>query len=263
MSQERQVSESPYLRAKIVFSGQLECLTGLHIGGVEAGVDVGGIDKYVVRNPYNNEPYIPGSSLKGKIRSLVEYALASRSQLLGANRIASVVDLPNVKRLFGEAINQNTGQPSRVLFRDAILSERDRNQPMAFSSGLKYTERKAENTLKRITAQATPRQIERIPAGTSFGLSMVLNVDSDSFGEDAATNPSQRFVDTYLEMLELGYRLLQYDGLGGMVSRGYGQVGIGWSKIEIWEVKGSQLVAQEFSGTEFSALRQHVAGLWK
>lgn len=235
-----------YLKAKILFEGTITCLTGLHIGGVEAGIDVGGIDKYVIRNPLNNSPYIPGSSLKGKIRALIEYAYATKEQLEEASRgrIATVVKREEVLKLFGMAIinnnqggnqaaNQNgtadpnQGKPSKVIFRDAVMSDAEiKRLDGLFSNGLKFTERKAENTLKRLTAAATPRQIERVPAGTVFDFSMVVNVDEDNLSE----------ITRQLEMLETGYKLLEMDGLGGMVSRGYGQVKIDWmtsSKEEV------------------------------
>lgn len=234
-------SQTPYLRGKIAFSGVITCLTGLHVGGVEVGVDVGGIDKYVIRNPYNNEPYIPGSSLKGKLRSLIEYASASRALLVEAGGIANTVNVKEVRDLFGTAIARGDGggQPSRVLFRDATLTADIRDQPVTFYNGLKYTERKAENTLRRITASATPRQIERIPAGTTFNVSMVLNVDEDTINGD--------LLDVYLGMLELGYGLLSYDGLGGMVSRGYGQVDINWNTVDVLKVADKALQKQNFS----------------
>lgn len=222
-----------YLKAKILFEGTITCLTGLHIGGVESGIDVGGIDKYVIRNPLNNSPYIPGSSLKGKIRALIEYAYASHDLLKKASegRIATVVQQESVKNLFGMAIIGNNqdktqaqeqglqGKPSKVLFRDAVMSAAEiKRLEGLFSNGLKFTERKAENTLKRLTAAATPRQIERVPAGTVFDFSMVVNVDEENLST----------IIEQLEMLETGYKLLEMDGLGGMVSRGYGQVRIEW-----------------------------------
>ena len=53
--------------------GTLELLSGLRIGASEGEIRIGGVDNQVIRNPINNEPYIPGSSLKGKVRSLLEW----------------------------------------------------------------------------------------------------------------------------------------------------------------------------------------------
>ncbi|OJV90365.1 MAG: type III-A CRISPR-associated RAMP protein Csm3 [Chloroflexi bacterium 54-19] len=259
-SGQQQVLSKNYLKAKIVFIGTVTCETGLHIGGVEMGVDVGGIDKFVIRNPLNDQPYIPGSSIKGKIRSLLELATIPVSKLIesAGGIIGTMPEDAQVMGLFGKAIkrenetegaaNQGTaasipnsaqtngnthGTGSKVLFRDAILVERP--GLALYSNGLKFTERKAENVLTRIKLTATPRQIERVPAGTSFKFSMILNVDSDN---------QSKFVEQ-LELLQLGYQLLGLDGLGGMVSRGYGQVDIKWGKIEVWRVTNSKLTLEK------------------
>lgn len=61
------------LEKKIVYTGIITLKTGLHIGGTNASLNIGGPDNFVVRNPIDNIPYIPGSSLKGKMRALVEF----------------------------------------------------------------------------------------------------------------------------------------------------------------------------------------------
>ena len=62
-----------HLNRIIDLRGEIELLTGLHIGAGDLEMRIGGVDNVVIRNPRNNEPYIPGSSLKGKIRSLLEW----------------------------------------------------------------------------------------------------------------------------------------------------------------------------------------------
>lgn len=218
----------PYLKAKIVLEGAITCLTGLHIGGAETGVDVGGIDKFVVRNPRNDEPYIPGSSIKGKLRSLIEYASDRDAVLESSTKgVAVMPSIPSVLNLFGTAINNGTGQASKVLFRDAVMRRNEAKTVSRFSNGLKYTERKAENTLKRVTGKATPRQIERVPAETIFDFSLVLNVDEQNV----------EAIAEQLSLLKVGFELLRLDGLGGMVSRGYGRIKINWEKSEIYLVE--------------------------
>ncbi len=56
----------------VKITGGIEALTGLHIGGTADSIDKGGIDNPVIKNPVTNEPYIPGSSLRGRIRALLE-----------------------------------------------------------------------------------------------------------------------------------------------------------------------------------------------
>lgn len=64
------------LKKKIIFRGKIETLSGLHIGGTEAGMEIGGVNSYIVRNPSDNKPYIPGSSIKGKMRSMLDSSKA-------------------------------------------------------------------------------------------------------------------------------------------------------------------------------------------
>jgi len=56
--------------------GQIELVSGLHIGSGNTEMHIGGTDNPVIKNPVNNQPYIPGSSLKGKMRSLMEWRAA-------------------------------------------------------------------------------------------------------------------------------------------------------------------------------------------
>lgn len=193
---------------KIIYTGTITLKTGLHIGGTNAALNIGGPDKFVVRNPINNIPYIPGSSLKGKMRALVEIVTGCVSAKGGASEDPDSIS----GRLFGVATGRDNNRPSRLIVRDAEL---DVSNPAMFeNTDLPYTESKTEAAIDRITAIANPRTFERVPAGAQFKLNMVLNVFE---GED-----EQQLKDT----LKLAIRLLQDDYLGGHGSRGYGQVEI-------------------------------------
>lgn len=192
---------------KIIYTGTITLKTGLHIGGTNAALNIGGPDKFVVRNPINNVPYIPGSSLKGKMRALVEIAKGCISDGKASNDPKSISG-----ELFGVATGKEDNRPSRLIVRDAEL---DLSKPEMFdNTDLPYTESKTEVAIDRITARANPRTFERVPAGAKFKLNMVLNIFE---GEN-----EQRLKDT----LQLAIRLLQDDYLGGHGSRGYGQVEI-------------------------------------
>lgn len=192
---------------KIIYTGTITLKTGLHIGGTNAALNIGGPDKFVVRNPINNVPYIPGSSLKGKMRALVEIAKGCISDGKASNDPKSISG-----ELFGVATGREDNRPSRLIVRDAEL---DLSKPEMFdNTDLPYTESKTEVAIDRITAKANPRTFERVPAGAKFKLNMVLNIFE---GEN-----EQRLKDT----LQLAIRLLQDDYLGGHGSRGYGQVEI-------------------------------------
>lgn len=205
------------LKKKILFKGKITLLTGMHIGGTNTALSIGAPDKTVVRNPITNEPYIPGSSLKGKMRALFEI---NRGTINPNAKMGEVHNGPtqNIEhaaaRLFGTA--GDTQQPSRLIVRDAPLLS-----PAAeFSdTDLPFTESKTEVVIDRITSKANPRQIERVPAGAEFELNMVLNVfDGDN---------EKELIDNVFEAI----RLLEDDYLGGNGSRGYGQVKVTVEKM--------------------------------
>lgn len=198
------------LQKKIVYTGVLTLKTGLHIGGTNAALNIGGPDKFVVRNPLSNKPYIPGSSLKGKLRSLVEIAHGCVSdkdgKFLASNDPNSISG-----SLFGVATNNENNKPSRLIVRDAELITPDKDFA---NTDLPYTESKTEVSIDRVTARANPRTFERVPAGAQFRINMILNI-FDGEKEDVLKN-------TLIQAIEL----LQNDYLGGHGSRGYGQVEI-------------------------------------
>ncbi len=195
---------------KIIYTGTITLKTGLHIGGTNAALNIGGPDKFVVRNPINNVPYIPGSSLKGKMRALVELSKGCVSVNNKGEARASEDSISG--RLFGVATGKSNNRPSRLIVRDAEL---DLSEPELFANtDLPYTESKTEVAIDRVTAKANPRTLERVPAGAKFKLNMVLNIFED---EDEMQ---------LKETLNLALRLLQDDYLGGHGSRGYGQVSI-------------------------------------
>mgnify|MGYP006431304983 CR=1 FL=1 len=203
---------------------EIEVKTGLHIGGSAERADIGGIDKTLVKSPNDGAPYIPGSSLKGKIRSLLEV-------VRGENALGDCKrnDESDVSELFGAASSDGNEDDnsiqSRVIFRDAELLYKDelRQKP----SELPYLEIKAENTINRITGKAkNPRKIERVIPGAIFQGNAVIKViapDND--------NAVEREIQHVLTLLE-GFLLLEDDYLGGSGTRGYGKV-----KVHLKEVK--------------------------
>lgn len=206
------------LNKKIVFNGKITLVTGLHIGGTNAALNIGGPDKFVVRNPINNIPYIPGSSLKGKLRSLIELYYGC-STIKNGDAVASEDPMSKSGYLFGTAGKEdNKKRASRLIIRDAELDIIDSKK--FENTDLPYTESKTEVNIDRVTAKANPRTFERVPAGAVFKLNMVLNVFQD---ED----------ETQLKnTLQLAIQLLEDDYLGGHGSRGYGQVKISIDKEE-------------------------------
>lgn len=213
------------LEGKIIVSGLLIAKTGLHIGGNSVGMAIGGADSVVVRNPLTNEPYIPGSSLRGKMRSLLELVRGdeSRNSDEGGFSVKTnskgefeVLAGKSPSTMLGQFFGTSAetgGTPTRLTVRDCRLTEASidmlNNAP---NTDMPMTEVKTEVWIDRITSAANPRQIERVPAGAKFTFEFVIDLLS---GDDEPK---------WLALLAEGMRLVESDALGGSGSRGYGQV---------------------------------------
>ncbi|WP_203227644.1 type III-A CRISPR-associated RAMP protein Csm3 [Calorimonas adulescens] len=219
----------------IILSGEIDLITGMHIGGSENISEVGGVDNPVLRDPISNEPYIPGSSIKGKMRSLLEQSEAAKKNGDEYFNRNSATDKRPVRRhecmepecivcrIFGATDKENS-RPSRISVSDAFLINKDEIELDSMERYL--TEIKYENTLDRITSAATPRQMERVPRGAKFGFTITYTVDQDmkEDGEEVKED-----IKTIIGLL----KLLQDEGLGGSVSRGYGRLRIKGLKTEV------------------------------
>ena len=221
-------------------TGTLELVSGLHIGSGNTEMHIGGTDNPVIKHPLTQQPYIPGSSIKGKIRSLLEWEIgvvgATDGKPLGFKHLPKLdagqqPAAMNLLRLFGgapEGANQNAAVvaeigPTRLAFWDCSLEPgwvdemNDRN--------LLLTENKSENMIDRIRGVAEhPRNTERVPAGARFAFNLTLRVH-----------------DTDTDLLPLvwrGLKLLELTGLGGSGSRGYGKVQFTRLELEGQDVLG-------------------------
>lgn len=199
------------LTAKINIKGSVTALTGLHIGGSNSAMSIGGPDKMVIRNPLDNKPFIPGSSLKGKMRSLLEQLDKKFGPSMSSDIQHGPSNTPDSRaaKLFGSTGNA-LQVPSRVIVRDGMLL----TPPERFTNtDLPYTESKTEVVIDRITSKAMPRQFERVPAGAEFGLNITVNIYDGDMKEKEA-------VCLVLDCLQL----VADDYLGGSGTRGSGQV---------------------------------------
>jgi CRISPR-associated protein Csm3 len=202
-------------------TGTLELVTGLHIGAGRERVEIGGLDGPVIKHPHTHEPYIPGSSLKGKLRCLLEWALNAVQDdglPFGSNADEEYPDHP-ILRLFGCASKKWRYGPTRLVVRDAFL---DRGWVQRITNaGLTLTEEKTEVVIDRLQGKAAgnigPRTMERIPAGARFQLEMTIReyaVNGDGGDKDRKA----------IAWLVTALKLLEHDALGGSGSRGYGRV---------------------------------------
>lgn len=197
--------------AKIEISGVIEVVTGLHIGGSSAFSAIGAVDSPVIKDIRTNQPMIPGSSLKGKMRSL----LAKQYNQYVAEKPDDDADC--LTDLFGSA-KKNNVKTSRLLFSDMFISNMDELKHAGLTGA---TEVKFENSISRTTAVANPRQIERVVRGALFPVQLIYEVKEEE-------HMLQDF-----EIIKQGFRLLEYDYLGGNGSRGYGRIKISDLQAEV------------------------------
>lgn len=188
-----------------VLKFELKLETGLHIGGNKENYGIGGIDSPVIKNPITNEPIIPGSSLKGKIRMLMEI-VENQDYKYSENKIS-------IERMFGYKKDENKEECSltRVIFRDLTLTEESKKELEEKLGEGFYTEIKAENTIDKIKSKAMPRFLERVPAGAIFSGECIINFQKED-------------CEDYEILLKQGFSLLENNYLGGNGSRGYGKV---------------------------------------
>ncbi|MEW6108104.1 MAG: type III-A CRISPR-associated RAMP protein Csm3 [Nitrospirota bacterium] len=212
--------------------GTIILKSGLHIGSGNMEMHIGGTDSPVIKHPHTLEPYIPGSSLKGKVRSLLEMESG-----LMIHTDGNVVSSDTVRRVNGndklkaEAIlkifgssgadkEDETGYgPTRVSFADCYLD--DDWKKKAKDNRWLLTEEKSENVINRIKGTAEhPRFIERVPEGTKFEFLVTFKILQDG---------DEKLFDELLK----GLKLLEMDALGGSGSRGYGRIAIEFNDSSI------------------------------
>jgi len=204
------------LYGRVFITGVIAARTGLHIGGSGGSFSIGGNDNPVIVNPMTGEPYIPGSSLRGKMRSLTEKYMgvklvqhanvtmhtAENQEDYESSPIANIYGVPA----------QDFNLPTRLIVRDVMLTPASREQLLKARTDLPFTEVKTEVSIDRITSQANPRSIERVPAGAEFGpMEMVYSIYKSQDVE-------------WFRVLVDGMTLLEDDYLGGSGSRGSGKV---------------------------------------
>lgn len=235
------------LVGRVFLRGNIKAVTGLHIGGAAGDLEIGGVDSPVIRDPISNRPYIPGSSIKGKMRSLSErlhgkvqnfpinqtrgkevYIHACRSRetpgydTLSAeweDAYKATFRACEICSIFGVTGDEPVPHPTALVVRDTYLGEKSAKQLEMARTDLPFTEVKWEATIDRVTSAATPRQIERVPAGALFeGFELVYNIYNTS-----GPGHFQHLMNALL--------LVEEDYLGGLGSRGGGKVEFELTKV--------------------------------
>jgi CRISPR-associated protein Csm3 len=226
------------LIGKLILEGEMNCETGLHIGAGKGSLEIGGADNPVVKDSHGR-PYVPGSTLRGRVRALLEQStgLAIPSELVyvskrkGQEVRIHQSDRPDdeicvlfgrspgrMEKVGGGDLESNHATPARLSVFDAPLIVESITPQMRETLDDELTEVKSENAIDRITSQANPRTLERVPAGARFKIRMVL----DLLCTEDSVLPA---------LLVQGLRLLEDDTLGGGGSRGSGCVRFGSLKL--------------------------------
>ena len=258
------------LIGKLLLQGDLLCETGLHIGAGKGSLEIGGADNPVVKDAFGR-PYVPGSSLRGRLRSLLEQSsgLAVPSELVFlSKRKGQEVRIHQsdraddeicilfgrspgrMEKVGGDSIDSNNATPARLTVYDAPLDLESITPQMRENLDDELTEVKSENAIDRVTSQANPRTLERVPAGARFRIRLILDILCE---EDKV------LVARLLEAM----RLLEDDSLGGGGSRGSGRTRFAGLSL-VWRGRGyyasgapeSELAA----GSDLGALQSLVAG---
>jgi CRISPR-associated protein Csm3 len=263
------------LEGRVIIKGNIRAVTGLHIGGAAGALEIGGVDSPVIRNPVNNQPYLPGSSLRGKMRSLAERLYGSEQNFAvgrtkgkevyvhtcHAGKLASDANDSQAKQwrqayatkfsacqvcsVFGVTGDEPVPHPTSLIVRDAFLNKVSAAD-LEKKGDFPFTEIKWEATIDRVTSAATPRQIERVPAGAIFdGMELVYNIyDESGLGH----------FPTVLKALQL----VEEDYLGGLGSRGGGKVE--FQLTEIYARKGEAYTKIDFALGEAQGLSDGLVG---
>lgn len=206
-------------------TGRIYIKSGLHIGGNVDVIEIGGVDNPIIKNPITREPYIPGSSIKGKMRSLLEWKLGKIGRNGEVHSWCNDLNCP-ICRIFGTSANEAQIGPTRIIVRDSELTSEYKNK---IKEGISLTEVKYENTINRITARANPRPLERVPSGVEFDFELVFRILD--MGDGGKTDE-----DMFKYVID-GLKCLQQDALGGSSSRGCGKIEF----IDLVDEKGNSI----------------------
>lgn len=263
----------PIFQGNLFIRGKIHALTGLHIGGSNEKMQIGGVDLIVIRNPRNQHPYLPGSSIKGKMRHLLEYITGAVNNPF-QGKLGSVSIDKDIVRIFGigaevtqmandakvmeaerlkvkkdqnandalDYIEKNlkdVGLP-RLIVRDALPDAETIAMWETLGSDANFTEFKAENTIDRLTSAANPRFIERVMEGSKFDFEIVYS----AYGKEVMDEDDHAKIKTDIAHILAGLRLLESSALGKAGTRGYGRIGFHLAE-PLWVLTKDYLTGSE------------------
>ncbi len=248
------------LKGRIFLTFDIETKSGLHIGGSDEGIGIGGVDKTIIRDAITNRPYIPGSSLRGKIRSLTEkYTGAEQNTRIGKVKIHSASTEneylnSEIAQVFGIS-GAEFSTPTRLIVRDVHMSDEEAERVGGIRTDLPFTEVKTEVAIDRVTSQASPRQMERVPAGTIFSNAQMIYSLYD--GKDLVKASSADDLDRFKTVIT-GLQLLEDDYLGGLGSRGSGRVALRNIRVAVKSSANYDELVSVHNASSYEALQDLV-----
>lgn len=201
------------LEKRLIFRGTIEAVTPLHIGSGKPELELGEVDMPIIKDA-NNQPYIPGSSMKGRTRSEAERLLRKEGVWVCSppdtrNMCGSKKNNPEefclCCKIFGTAGNISVASKTR--FRDA------------------YPTKKVETLMQR-TGTAIDRQTETVSRGALYSIEAVPPGTVFDF-EIVAEN----LTDEELKLLLASVKSVEHSALGGASSRGFGKVKIDFTTV--------------------------------
>lgn len=205
-----------------IYEGKMVCLSGLHIGAGKDVIEIGGVDATVVKHPITQMPYVPGSSLKGRMRSLLERKDGNVKNL--GEPCGCGTKNCRICMAFGAHKNMaSQAGPTRIIVRDAKLSSdiEEKYKKQIEDAGKAFLEVKSENIIDRNIGAAKPRTLERVPEGAEFDVEFVIQVYE---GDD---------INLLEQTLKEGLTLVEQTYLGGSGSRGYGKVKFDMKPVKV------------------------------
>jgi len=197
-----------------IVAGTILCESGLRIGGSKDSLEIGTADNPIIRHPVSGLPYIPGSSLKGKMRSILEIKAGTFNQTKGGPCICGSCD---ICKMFGCGSPKDAKEMTRFIFRDAMITPESEKvlRDAQEEKGINFAEVKSENWIDRKTGKAGNgglRTQERVPEGTTFKFEISIRVfDTDD-------------KSAFQKKIQEGLKLMEQDYLGSSGSRGYGKI---------------------------------------
>jgi CRISPR-associated protein Csm3 len=196
------------LKGYVLLEATLRLKSGLHIGTGEKPER--GEPLNVIKSVRTDQPYIPGSSLKGKMRSLLELTYGRKETDPKDNGSPCWCGRCQICLLFGGGNAEKTIEPSRLIFRDCLLTphfaEFLENVELEIKPGVRIDRNSGKAAGKALFPTT------RVPEGTEFDFKVSVRVFDDDNTE------------SFRRWLSMGLFLMEQDALGGGGTRGSGHV---------------------------------------